>query len=1065
MNRPVAFPRLPAFAASTSAFNRALSTPFRILVLLALAGQCATGRAQTAYVGQPLGGGFNAPEGIAVDSSGNVYVADTYNNAVKKIPAGCTAALYSSSDCTVTTLGGGFEEPAGVAVDSNGNVYVTSLLNLVEEMPPGCASASCVTKLGGGFSNPLGLTVDRSGNVYVADSNNSAIKEMPTGCASSTCVTTLGGGFALPYGVAVDSEGNVYVADLNNNAVKEMPPGCTAALYSSSGCTITTLGGGFNAPEDVAVDSWGNVYVADGTNLKEMPPGCASSSCVTAIGGGFGILGPFSVAAGGSGNVYVAVNSESAPVLEVVRQAFDFGSVAVNTATPASTTVTFTFTSDGTIAAPAVLTQGAAGLDFTDAGTGTCATNGTSYLYQTTSTCTVNVNFTPRHPGTRYGAVVLSNSSGVPIATAYIYGTGTGPQIAYSPSPAIAIDPMVNASGLYFPKSMAVDGAGDLFIADTNNSRIVEVPAGGAPTVINATANDIPLIDPVGVAVDGAGDLFIVDSSYWIVEVPAGGGSPTIIYFTVNGEQLNGPSAVAVDGAGDLFVADKDNNRVVELPAGGGTPTAIDPTVDGKALFYPIGVTVDGAGNLFIADSANNRVVDVPSGGGAPTAIDPTVNGSALSDPTGVAVDGAGDLFIADSANNRVVDVPSGGGAPIAISPTVDGEALVSPWSVTVDGAGDLFIADTDRSRVVELQRSQQPALNFLTSTPVGTTDTTDGTMTVQVQNIGNQALDITAVRYPADFSAASDPNPCTGSTSLNAGQECDVPVEFTPQKLGTLDENVKLTDNNLNGTGVQQLVPLTGDAVKDSQTITFAALASQTYGAAPFTVSATASSGLPVSFASTTTTVCTVSGSTVTLVAGGTCTVRATQDGNTDYSAAAAVTQSFAVTKESQTISFAGLPSQTYGTAPFTVSATASSGLLVNFASTTTTVCTVSGSTVTLVAGGTCSVRATQDGNADYSAAAAVTRSFAVSKESQTISFAALSSQTLGAAPFTVSASATSGLAVSFASTTSTVCTVSGSTVTLVAHGTCSIEATQAGNAYFAAATAVTRSFAVAAN
>ncbi len=196
--------------------------------------------------------------------------------------------------------------------------------------------------------------------------------------------------------------------------------------------------------------------------------------------------------------------------------------------------------------------------------------------------------------------------------------------------------------------------------------------------------------------------------------------------------------------------------------------------------------------------------------------------------------------------------------------------------------------------------------------------------------------------------------------------------------------------------------------------------------------MSATATSGLAVSYASTTTTVCTVSGSTVTLVNHGVCSIEATQAGNNYFAAAAAVTRSFGVSKEPQTITFATLPAQTLGAAPFTVSATASSGLTVSFASTTTAVCTVSGSTVTLVAHGTCSIEAAQAGDNYFAAATAVTRSFGVSKETQTITFAALPGQTLGAAPFAVSATATSGLAVSFVSTTSTVCTMSGNTVTL---------------------------------
>jgi hypothetical protein len=250
--------------------------------------------------------------------------------------------------------------------------------------------------------------------------------------------------------------------------------------------------------------------------------------------------------------------------------------------------------------------------------------------------------------------------------------------------------------------------------------------------------------------------------------------------------------------------------------------------------------------------------------------------------------------------------------------------------------------------------------------------------------------------------------------------------------------------------------------ATKASQTITFGALSSQTYGTGPVTVSATASSSLTVVFYSLTTHVCTVSGTNVTLAAGGTCTIDATQAGNTNYSAATPVTQSFQVTKETQTITFGTLSNQTYGTGPVAISASASSGLAVVFYSLTPHVCTVSGTNVTLVAVGTCTIEATQAGNVDYAAAPAVNQSFQVTKESQTITFGALSNQTYGTGSITVSASASSGLAVVFYSLTPRVCTIFETSVTLDAGGACTIEATQAGNADYAAAPVVNQSFQV---
>ena len=135
---------------------------------------------------------------------------------------------------------------------------------------------------------------------------------------------------------------------------------------------------------------------------------------------------------------------------------------------------------------------------------------------------------------------------------------------------------------------------------------------------------------------------------------------------------------------------------------------------------------------------------------------------------------------------------------------------------------------------------------------------------------------------------------------------------------------------------------------------------------------------------------------------------------------------------------------------------ASASSTLGVSFASTTTSVCTVSGTSLTLVSVGMCSVTATQAGNSTFAAAAPVTQSFMVSQGTQTITFGALNSVTLPSAAFALSATASSGLAVSFASTTPAVCTVSGSMATPLAAGTCTITASQAGNANYAAATPV---------
>jgi hypothetical protein len=250
------------------------------------------------------------------------------------------------------------------------------------------------------------------------------------------------------------------------------------------------------------------------------------------------------------------------------------------------------------------------------------------------------------------------------------------------------------------------------------------------------------------------------------------------------------------------------------------------------------------------------------------------------------------------------------------------------------------------------------------------------------------------------------------------------------------------------------------------AQTISFGPLANKIFGDAPFTVSATASSGLPVSFSSLTTARCTVSGNTVTIVAAGSCTIAADQAGDATYGPAPQVTQSFFVQKSDQTITFGALPDRTLGDAPFAVSATASSGLPVSFSSTTPARCTVAGSTVTIVATGGCTIAASQAGDADWNGALTVFQAFTISPPAalpQSINFPSLADTALGSPAPALAATASSGLPVSYTTLTPPVCFVGpGPAIMMLSTGTCTIAANQAGNGTYSAAPQVTQSFQV---
>jgi hypothetical protein len=252
------------------------------------------------------------------------------------------------------------------------------------------------------------------------------------------------------------------------------------------------------------------------------------------------------------------------------------------------------------------------------------------------------------------------------------------------------------------------------------------------------------------------------------------------------------------------------------------------------------------------------------------------------------------------------------------------------------------------------------------------------------------------------------------------------------------------------------------------AQTITFGSLASSPVGSS-LSLSATATSGLPVAFSSQTASVCSVSGAQATTLAVGTCTIAADQSGDVGYYlAAATVTSSFQVTGMPQSITFSPIgPLAVGGTT--TLSATATSNLTVSFTSQTPSVCTVSGNVLTAVTTGNCTVAANQAGDSTtWSPAPQVTQSVTITSGSgggttpQTITFPTIADHALGSGSFTVTATASSGLVVTFVSQTTGVCTISGNTVSLISSGVCTLVASQGGDATYAAATPVSRSFTV---
>ena len=279
-----------------------------------------------------------------------------------------------------------------------------------------------------------------------------------------------------------------------------------------------------------------------------------------------------------------------------------------------------------------------------------------------------------------------------------------------------------------------------------------------------------------------------------------------------------------------------------------------------------------------------------------------------------------------------------------------------------------------------------------------------------------------------------------TGTCSINADQAGDANYNAAP----TVSDNITINPT--------------------SQTISFPNPGAQTYSpSGSFGVSATSTSGLTVTFTSITPGVCTVAGSTVTIVAAGTCTINADQSGSANYNAAPTVSDNITINQASQTITFTSTPpgSATVGGPTYTVSASGgASGNLVTFTidASSSNVCSISSSTVSFIGTGSCVIDANQAGNTNYAAAAQAQQSVSVGVGSQTITFPNPGPVTYSpAGTYALTAAATSGLTVTYVSNTTGVCTVAGSMATIVSAGTCSITASQGGNASYGAATPVT--------
>lgn len=665
-----------------------------------------------------------------------------------------------------------------------------------------------------------------------------------------------------------------------------------------------------------------------------------------------------------------------------------------------------------------------------------------------------------------------------------LLGNGSGSFTAATGSPM--------AAG-FFPYALAVgdfnnDGIPDLVAADTNGNCVTVLvgagsgqftPAAGSPFAVGNSPVSVAVADFNG---DGIEDLAVANSGDGTVTVLLGNGAAGFTAASGSPITIGGtPDFLAVadfnrDGAADIAVVNLDSNTVSVLLGnglGGFNGAAGSPFAVGNGPYGVVAADFNGDG---IADIASVNVFDNTvtvllgngSGGftaasGSPFAVGPSPTALTVGDFNG---DGLTDIATSNSGsggagNDVTVLLGNGSGGFTAASVFVG----LDPDYVAVGDFNGDHITDLVTANFVSNN------VSVLLGGPAATTVslTTTSPLAIPVNTAVNLSVTVTAPL--GDFNALSGTvTILDGNTPLKvftSGSAVAGVYSFSTSTLAAGTHNLTATyaGDASSSSAVSSVLAVqvfqSGSAI---QTITITAPTSVTLGAGTSAVTASTNApGLTVTLTSTTLSVCTLSGGTLTFLAQGTCTLLGTQAGNGSYAAASA-TFNITVNPQAQTITF-----NPPGNAPLNarfvvVLASASSNLAVVLSTSTTTVCSISGSnTVLLVAVGTCTVTASQPGNSTFAAAAPVTQSFSVvaTAVSQTITFDAIPNKIFGTAPFPIAARASSYLPLTLVSTTPTICGIGAGIVSLRSVGICSILGTQAGNSAYTSASGMV-SFAV---
>ena len=868
----------------------------------------------------------NLPQGVALDGGGNLYIADTANNRIRRVDAVTGVITTVVGNGQQGYAGDGalaimaqLNHPAGIAVDAYGNLYIADTGNSVIRKVA-AATGEIATIAGNGTAGyagdgglataaelnlPAALAVDASGNILIADSANNRIRFVDAASgrislyAGNGSTTYNGDGLAAtqaalsnPQGVALDSSDNLYLTDTGHNLVREVvtstgeiqivagTAGQPGGFGGDGGPATSAL---LNAPTGLTLDTSGNLYVSDSANARIRE---VSAGTITTLAGngtaGFnntdGALAttaqvnhPVGLAVNAGDAVYVADTANNA--VRLISDGRHFSIAPLSLTTPVTRYLYLQVNSSLTLNALSVSIGEAQKKEFSlgvvssppafSIGTLTaCAANG---AYSVGSICIVPLTFAPGYPGERAAALSVATSAGTEMYG--LSGAGLGPETVLSPGIITSI--LTTSSGQPTYEQLAIDAQGDVYVANKMNNQIdvwcagvnasngcassgsSNVFVGSSDAIVTATLNA-----PTAVALDAAENLYIansgannilrVDAATHAVTTVAGNGTQG---YTGDGgaatsAELHTPSGVAATADGTLYIADTGNNVARRVDA----VTGIITTVAGIAgpggysgdgglaiqamLNNPFGVTLGDHRHLYIADTNNSVIRSVDpvtgiirtvagTGGVAGFSGDGGVAMNALlAFPLAVVADAAGNLYIADTGNARIrrVDAANGTIETIAGSnqPGFAGDGgastlaeLAAPSGVGMDALGQVVLADQTNSTVRSITALSPASLSF--------GDITAGCgvsapQTVELANVGNAPLNVTALTAPTDFPLVnSNANTCVANVPQSSGSVCAMTFAFAPTVPGNLQETASETDNTLNLSGAVHQIEMSG--------------------------------------------------------------------------------------------------------------------------------------------------------------------------------------------------------------------------------------------------------------